>query len=284
MYAPPPQATYQPPQSNFQAPHATYQPAQASYQPVQASYQPPQNSYQPPQNSYQLPPTQVPSYQPSVSQEPAYTHAAGYMPSSQDSNENQNPFGSQSYGGFSQPKQTESSIHTFGTTKAMRSEHNLGEDGSERSSVKVHHPPGGGGSLNFFGGLSEPMYVQPEYKPQSFNAPPSQYQEKSHNQAPSGYSYDQNKSPIGDYSKPVESNYYGDNQNQQMQFSQPPTGFTSSSSYTQPQQIEPTNLNVSSENHVFGQRVESGMNSGPTTDKSSIRVHAPPGGQSNIFF
>lgn len=33
---------------------------------------------------------------------------------------------------------------------------------------------------------------------------------------------------------------------------------------------------------TFGQRVISGNNSGPTTDKSSVRLHAPPGGKSNF--
>ncbi len=35
---------------------------------------------------------------------------------------------------------------------------------------------------------------------------------------------------------------------------------------------------------TFGYRVQSGNNAGPTTEKSSTRVHAPPGGHSNIFF
>lgn len=35
---------------------------------------------------------------------------------------------------------------------------------------------------------------------------------------------------------------------------------------------------------VFGQRVVSGNNSGPTTDKSSVKLHAPPGGKSSIQF
>jgi hypothetical protein len=33
---------------------------------------------------------------------------------------------------------------------------------------------------------------------------------------------------------------------------------------------------------IFGQRVVSGMNSGPTTEKSSVKVCNPPGGKSSI--
>ena len=35
---------------------------------------------------------------------------------------------------------------------------------------------------------------------------------------------------------------------------------------------------------IFGQRVVSGNNCGPTTEKSSVKVHAPPGGKSSISF
>jgi hypothetical protein len=41
---------------------------------------------------------------------------------------------------------------TFGKRLANRSEMNIGGDGGERSSVKVHHAPGGSSSLNIFGG------------------------------------------------------------------------------------------------------------------------------------
>ena len=68
------------------------------------------------------------------------------------------------------------------------------------------------------------------------------------------------------------------------EYGAPPQGFTASSAYAQPQQIQPTDINVSSAPTTFGKRVDSGLNSGPTTDKSSIKIHAPPGGKSNIFF
>lgn len=35
----------------------------------------------------------------------------------------------------------------FGAATASRSENNIGADGGERTSVKVHHAPGGGSSL-----------------------------------------------------------------------------------------------------------------------------------------
>ncbi len=35
---------------------------------------------------------------------------------------------------------------------------------------------------------------------------------------------------------------------------------------------------------IFGQRVNAGGNSGPTTDKSSVKIHNPPGGKSSIQF
>ena len=34
----------------------------------------------------------------------------------------------------------------------MRSEFNIGSDGNDRTSVKVHHAPGGKSNLNIFGG------------------------------------------------------------------------------------------------------------------------------------
>ena len=39
-----------------------------------------------------------------------------------------------------------------GPSGGMRSEMNIGADGGERSSVKVHHRPGGEANFNIFGG------------------------------------------------------------------------------------------------------------------------------------
>ena len=62
-------------------------------------------------------------------------------------------------------------------------------------------------------------------------------------------------------------------------------GFTTSGGYGKPRAIEPTSLSISSgPTKAFGQRVDSGMNSGPTTEKTSVRIHAPPGGKSSITF
>jgi hypothetical protein len=147
--------------------------------------------------------------------------------------------------------------------------------------VKVHHPPGGGGSLNIFGGYSEPTYKEPAYKPSKYSAPAYQEPEMQ----PAGYvTYEQSKAPLVEVHNPPMYNYYPEEQKQPMGYSQPPSGFTASSSYSVPQSVEPSSLSVSSTHKVFGQRVESGNNSGPHTDKSSIRVHAPPGGASSITF
>jgi len=167
---------------------------------------------------------------------------------------------------------------------------NIGGDGNERSSVKLHHPPGGAGSLNIFGGTSEPTYAAPKYEAPSYQAPPV-YQDPpiyqapptyqapaSYEPSPPSYGYAPEKAPLTDY------NYAYEEAKDTPPSYGAPTGFTSSSSYGQPQSIEPSNLNISSGSHTFGQRVESGLNSGPTTEKSSIRVHAPPGGKSSIFF
>ena len=51
-------------------------------------------------------------------------------------------------------------------------------------------------------------------------------------------------------------------------------------------QFSPPASNVisSGEQIVFGQRVSAGLNCGPTTEKSSVKLHAPPGGKSTIAF
>jgi hypothetical protein len=49
----------------------------------------------------------------------------------------------------------EMDVPTFGMRKSDRSEFNIGGDGGERTSVKVHAAPGGNGSLNIFGGYEE---------------------------------------------------------------------------------------------------------------------------------
>lgn len=254
----------------------------------------PQNTYQkssqmyapPPQSTYQAPSYKTSSQ--SAYQEPAsygsyYQKPASYA-SSYDSIENKDPYTtsqSSAYCAYAPPKATESSIQTFGSKKVMRSEHNLGGDGDERFSVKVHHPPGGGGSLNLFGGYSEPTYKEPAYKPKKYSE--SAYEEPE--MQPAGYgSYGKPKAPLAEMTSPPMYNYYSEEQKQPMIYSQPPSGFTSSSSYSVPKSIEPSDLSVSSTHKVFGKRVESGNNSGPHTDKSSIRVHAPPGGVSNITF
>ena len=236
--------------------------------------------YAPPPTHTQAPPSYEPA--PAATYQPAPSYQAPLA-----TNENNNPFQTSSqsyvpYGGGAGYQAPQENVTTFGVSKGMRTEHNLGADGEERSSVKVHHPPGGGGSLNLFGSEPEPAYQKPTapaYEPQqpSYQQPagygsyqasaPSYEQPASYGQAPS-------------YEQPASYGGY----EEQKQPSYVPSGFTSASSYDQPQQIAPSDLNVSSGNQTFGQRVESGSNSGPTTGQSSIRVHAPPGGKSSIFF
>lgn len=171
------------------------------------------------------------------------------------------------------PSSYSKGVTTFGTSKHMRTEHNLGGDGEERFSVKVHHPPGGGGSLNLFGGPSEPSYKAPAYKPAAYK--PAVYEEPVYEKP----SYASKAAPYA-YDKP-----YPDENEVPPAYYAPPSGFTSSSAYSKPKTIEPSALGISNAPaKTFGQRVESGMNCGPTTEKSSVRVHAPPGGKSSIFF
>lgn len=155
----------------------------------------------------------------------------------------------------------------------MRTEHNLGGDGEERFSVKVHHPPGGGSTLNLFGGDSEPTYKAPAYKPTPTKSPIYEeptYVSPSYASKAAPYSYDKHYSDENE----VPPVYYA-----------PPSGFTSSSTYSKSKVVEPTSLGISyAPTKAFGQRVDSGMNCGPTTEKTSVRVHAPPGGKSSIFF
>jgi len=264
------------------------------------------------------PPAQTNFNAPPQAPAPSY----GYSAPPKDTIENTNPFSTSNnsaytpYGGYGAEPQT-NKVTTFGVSKAMRTENNIGADGSERSSVKVHHPPGGGGSLNIFGASHEDAYQKPSHAPQSYEPPqePSYnkpaaygYQEPSGYapQAPTGYAPQEPtgyapQEPTG-YAPQEPTGYapqepagfnqapsypqYPPQEEAKQTFQDPnvPPGFTASSSYTQPQAIVPSDINISSQQTTFGGRVESGNNSGPTTDKSSIRVHAPPGGKSSIFF
>lgn len=181
-----------------------------------------------------------------------------------------------------------SSVTTFGSIKAPRSEHNLGGDGAERSSVKVHHPPGGGGSLNLFGGTSEPTYAPAKYVPKKYS--PASYEEDEYSApAAGGYgggsSYSHEKSPLTDFNYNYEEGKYSAPSYYDPPAYEAPSSYTSSASYGVGKVIQPTSLSVSNpSSYTFGKRVESGSNSGPTTGKSSTKIHAPPGGKSSIFF
>jgi len=182
------------------------------------------------------------------------------------------PSQSSSYPAYA-PSAYSKGVTTFGSSKQMRTENNLGGDGEERFSVKVHHPPGGGSSLNLFGGPSEPSYKAPAYKPTAYKAPVYEepvYETPTYASKAAPYSYDKG---------------YSDENEEPPAYYPKPSGFTSSSAYSKPKYVEPSSLGVSyAPTKAFGQRVESGMNCGPTTEKTSVRVHAPPGGKSSIFF
>lgn len=217
------------------------------------------------------------------------------MPPQPEHTENTNPYATSQTAAYAPPApqsqyQPDTGVQTFGAKGSMRSEHNLGGDGEERSSVKVHHPPGGGGSLNIFGRSGgEPTYAPPQYEAPSsnYNAPVD-YSSVAAGKYSGGFDHLPGKAPLADY-----NHQYEENKQVAAPVYQPPapsapsgpSGFQSSTAYDSYTPVEPSHLAVSSGgNHTFGQRVESGSNSGPTTDKSSIRVHAPPGGKSSIFF
>lgn len=240
------------------------------------------SSYSKPKATYAAPePTYGSKYYaaPTAYEPPKPSYSSKYT-------ENTNPFETSSGSSYKPPMPAYSekpssypaSVTTFGAKTSMRSEHNLGGDGNEKTSVKVHHPPGGGGSLNLFGGPSEPTYAPPKYKPKASYEPTGYYE------APAAGSY--KKSTYADSEPLTDFNYkYEDSKDTAAYYEPPaPVGFKSSTKYSSYTPIEPTSLSVSSTTQTFGKRVESGMNSGPTTDKSSIRVHAPPGGKSSIFF
>ena len=116
---------------------------------------------------------------------------------------------------------------TFGvpSTGGMRTENNIGSDGGDRSSVKVHNPPGGASSFSIFGG-DEPF---------------------------------QHKQPFG-------------HQHRQFQAAPPPPP-PPMPSYQRPPDVP-----------AFGERVTSGSTDVAGQGKTSVKVHAPPGGKSSITF
>jgi hypothetical protein len=189
----------------------------------------------------------------------------------------------------------------------------LGGDGEERFSVKVKQPPGGGSSLNLFGGPSEPTYKAPAYKSSAYKEPsykeaafkPTAYKEPVYiapTYAPSHeeptYEPPARRAPIASYDEPKYETpsyptkaaaYSYDKYSEDAKAPSPAyyggSGFTTSSAYGKAKSIEPSSLSISAApTKAFGQRVDSGMNCGPTTEKTSVRVHAPPGGKSSIFF
>jgi hypothetical protein len=232
------------------------------------------------------------------------------------------------------PSSYKKDVTTFGVSKAMRTENNIGGDGEERFSVKVKQPPGGGSSFSLFGGPSEPTYKAPAYKAPAYQEPaykapaykepaykapayqeptfkaPSYkepmykattYQEPTYI-APSyeepAYQPPARKPAVASYEEPMYDapsyparappysydNYYEDAKAPSPAYKGAP-GFSTSAALGKPRTIEPSSLNISSgPPRTFGQRVDSGMNSGPTTEKTSVRVHAPPGGKSSITF
>lgn len=126
----------------------------------------------------------------------------------------------------------------------------------------------------------EPTYSYSKYEEPAYAHAHPTYEEPEYDQPSAGYGYGHH-----DAAPSHAKGYYASEEHKHpgYGYSEPPKGFTSSASYGKSHAIEPSSLSISSA-PTFGKRVESGLNSGPTTDKSSIRVHAPPGGKSSIFF
>lgn len=207
-------------------------------------------------------------------------------------NSNSYPSAKQSYGPpyAAAAKQ----VTTFGAAKPRRDEHNIGGDGEERYAVKVHHPPGGGGSLNLFGGPSEPTYKVPLYKPPGFKSQAkgeAAYEKQSYEKPRySGPVPIYNEAPA--YAPPGGSSvhtfgkydYREEKKKTTPTYHAPASGFTSSVPYGASRQVDPSSLNISSVPKAFGQRTDSGFTRDPNSEKTSVRVQAPPGGKSSIFF
>ncbi|CDW73444.1 UNKNOWN [Stylonychia lemnae] len=184
----------------------------------------------------------------------------------------------------------------------------------DRSSVKIHNPPGGRSNFQIggYGGNEDLSFKQPavqniqpnnQYQSfqQEFGQILPQYQPKTEifgnniYNAPqqmasnSGNMYSGNPKPINqnqnDYRQGISSGQYqrssdliggGGSGGSTPNFD--PYNPSRQSYQQKPiqQQIPPNQM------PLFGQRVISGNNCGPTTEKSSVKLHAPPGGKTSI--
>eukprot|EP00347_Sterkiella_histriomuscorum_P012620 403367870 len=170
----------------------------------------------------------------------------------------------------------------------------------DKPSVRMHAPPGGKSSFSI-GNQFQEEYQQPAFKQQDMNKnrggyggnqgyeaqnqaqPRGKYQNdqfKSSNDifgTDNSSSYNNNQAFGAKKGKQSYGNYdnYDDNSNQQYGRGNQSNKYDQNygGGYQQKQ---------TGGDPVFGQRVESGSNSGPTTDKSSVRMHAPPGGKSTL--
>ena len=166
---------------------------------------------------------------------------------------------------------------TFGARGSMRTENNIGGDGGERPSVKLHAAPGGQQHFNIFGGY-EPPVAAPVHKvsPPSYSAPPPSYSAPAPAYEPA---------PFGDHNRQAPPSFVPPTQTYTDHgYGAPPPRFDAPMGGAMAPPPAPAPAAQPTGEMTFGQRVKSGWNSGPTTEVSSVRVHAPPGGKSQIFF
>eukprot|EP00347_Sterkiella_histriomuscorum_P003815 403362832 len=192
--------------------------------------------------------------------------------------------------------------------------------GADRSSVKIHNPPGGRSSFQIggYGGSEELSYKQPAPRQNAMNQNQNQYQsfQQEFSQiiqplqqrndvfgnspyeqnAPSNFTPSQNLRSMSQ--QPLPQDYRQNTSSGQFQRGNDIFGSVGGAlvgvgntpsfdpyngqrqSYNQkppiPQQLPPNQM------PLFGQRIVSGNNCGPTTEKSSVKLHAPPGGRTTI--
>ncbi|CDW81087.1 UNKNOWN [Stylonychia lemnae] len=166
--------------------------------------------------------------------------------------------------------------------------------GDERSSVKIHNPPGGKSNFSI-GTQFQDEYQKPAFRQQDMNT-------RGYQEQPS-----KGRGRVGNDQFQSSSDIFGTSNNNQSKYGGQSQGFGGQKNKNQDrfgggyqqqdydynndyqgfggrQQKSNQYQQQSSNDQLFGQRVESGQNCGPTTEKSSVKLHAPPGGKSSIQF
>ncbi|TNV76825.1 hypothetical protein FGO68_gene17655 [Halteria grandinella] len=151
----------------------------------------------------------------------------------------------------------------------------------DRTSVKVHAPPGGKSNFTIGGGFADGADENTFGSKRRQVPPPTVFKQQDMNHADFGGFGHQNQLY---QQQPQPQPMYQGGAPQSQPYYQPPQQHFQSHYNQQPQQFgKPSSgFGVPKHEQLFGQRVESGNNCGPTTDKSSVKLHAPPGGKSSI--